>query len=793
MKTGIFLCECGGNISNTIDLENVKEHLNDEDEKVIVKIHGNMCSGAGQKLLIDEAKKHGLDKIVVSACSPHFHEKTFRGAMKKAGLNPYNLEIANLREHCSWIHKDIPKVATEKAKEIVDAAKAKAELDYALEEKMMKLGNEVLVIGGGIAGIQTSLDLADSGKNVTLIEKQPTLGGKMAILTKTFPTEDCAACIISPKMAAVIDHPNITLHTNTEIQDIAGHRLHFEAKVIKHPRYIKDSINMDQCLICNKCREVCPVSQPNYWEQGIMNREAIYIPAPHAIPYKYLIDAETCLHFVDGSCNKCAEVCPQNVIDFGQKAEELNIAVDAVVVATGFDIFDAKRKPVFGYGKYENVVTSLEMERIVDHIVEKDPPRKVGKRVAFVQCVGSRDKQIGNEYCSRVCCMYSIKLASLLKQAKPEIDIYIFYTDIRAFGKGYEEYYKRSQEMGIKFIRGKPSHFTEVKETKQVILTVEDTLSRDIIETEFDLVVLANGLELSKSSDIVADSLKLAKSDDGFFKEAHPKYKPVDTLVEGVFLSGTAQGPKDIPDTVAQASAAAARVMATLAQKEFALDPVLAFVNSDICDGCEKCLDNCPPKAISMNNEGKAEINEALCLGCGSCITSCPLEAIDLNYYTNKQIYAEIEASLHLKKENEKRILVFADNNTTYRLIDACGVRKMKYTNYARVLRVPSVSRISPNLIEFAFAKGADAVFLGDSPAKGSHFEWANKTTQNNIKTVLNKFKKLKIDSDRLIFSQFTAADLMKFINEINQVAEKIDKLKSIPEDIKKQLFPKEK
>ncbi|MEA2095314.1 MAG: hydrogenase iron-sulfur subunit [Candidatus Cloacimonadota bacterium] len=790
MKTGIFLCECGGNISNTIDLENVKKHLEKNDENVVVKINSHMCSGAGQKMLIEEAKKHGLEKIVVSACSPHFHEKTFQGAMKKADLNPYVLEIANLREHCSWIHKDIPDVATEKAKDIVGAAKAKAELDFDLEEKKMKLGDEVLVIGGGIAGIQTSLDLADSGKKVTLVEKLPTLGGNMAILTKTFPTEDCSACIISPKMAAVLDHPGITLYTNSEIEDIAGHRLHFEAKVIIHPRYIKDTIDMDQCLICNKCKEVCPVSQPNFWEQGIMNREAIYIPAPHAIPYKYLIDSESCLHFVDGSCNKCEEVCPQQVIDFDQKEERINIAVDSIVVATGYDIFDATRKPVFGYEKYENVVTALEMERIVDHIVEAEPPRKVGKRVAFVQCVGSRDKQVGNEYCSRVCCMYSIKLASLLKQSKPETDIYIFYTDIRAFGKGYEEYYKRAQNMGIKFIRGKPSHFTEDKETKQVMVTVEDTLSRDIIETEFDLVVLANGMELSKSSDIIADSLKLAKSDDGFFKEAHPKYKPVDTLVEGVFLAGTAQGPKDIPDTVTQASAAAARVIATLAQGEVPLDPILAFVHTDICDGCEKCLEACPPKAISMNNDGKAEINEALCLGCGSCIASCPLEAIDLNYFTNDQLYAEVEASLKLKKDNEKRIVVFADNNTTYRLIDACGVRKMKYTNYARVFRIPSGSRITPNLIQFAFKKGADAVFIGDSPAKSSRFEWANNVTKDNIGIVQNKFKELKIDSSRLIFSQFTAGDLMKFINEINQLAEKIDALKPISEDTKDQLFP---
>ncbi len=787
-KTGIYLCQCGGNISNTVDLPKVKEHLEKKNNDILVQEYSHMCSGKGQQLIIDDVKKHGLEKIVVASCSPHFHEKTFRGALKKAGLNPYVLEIANLREHCSWIHKDIPEIATEKAKDIVDASHSKAELDFALQEKKMQLGNEILVIGGGIAGIQTSLDLADSGKKVTLVEKLPTLGGMMAVLTKTFPTEDCAACIISPKMAAVTDHPNITLYTNAEILDIAGHRLHFEAKVKIHPRYIKSDIDMDQCLICNKCTEVCPVSQPNYWEQGVIDRKAIYIPAPHAIPYRYILDTENCSHFIDNSCSKCVDICPQNAIDFTQEEKVVDVAVDSVVVATGYDIFDAMRKPVFGYGKFKNVVTALEMERVVDHISEAEPPRKIGKRIAFVQCVGSRDEQIGNEYCSRVCCMYSVKLASLLKQAKPEKDIYIFYTDLRAFGKGYEEYYKRAQNMGIKFVRGKPSHFVENKINKKVTVTVEDTLSRNIIESDFDLVVLANGLEPNKASEIVADTLKLAKSDDGFFKEAHPKYKPVDTLVEGVFLAGVAQGPKDIPDTVTQASAAAARVIATLAQKEVPIDPILAFVRQDICDGCQKCLNACPPKAISMNADGKAEVNEALCLGCGSCLESCPIEALDLNYYTNDQLYAEVSAALKFKKDDEKRIIVFADDNTTYRLVDACGVRKMKYTNYARVFRVPSVSRITPSLIEYAFAKGADAVFLGDSPVKASRFEWANAVTRKNVEAVTDKFKKLNIETDRLIFSQFEAKDLMKFISEINKLAELIDKWGSLSDEQKAKL-----
>ncbi len=789
MKTGVYLCQCGGNISNTIDLEKIAEHINEKKENILVQENSHMCSGAGQKAIIEDVKKHKLDKIVIAACSPHFHEKTFRATLEKAGLNPYVLEIANFREHCSWAHKNAPELATEKAKDVINASIAKVELDKPLKVKKVQMGDEVLVIGGGIAGIQTSLDLADAGKKATLVEKQPTLGGNMAILTKTFPTEDCAACILSPKMAAVQDHEGIELYTNSEIDAIAGHRLHFEATIKKKPRFILDSIDMDQCLICNKCTQACPINRPNRWEQGVIDRKAIYIPAPHAIPYKYLIDKEDCLHFKDGSCNKCQDVCPQNVIDFEQKEEFIDKAFDNVVVATGYDIFDAEEKPVYGYGKYENVVSALEMERIVDHIDEKEPPRKVGKRVAFVQCVGSRDQQIGREYCSRVCCMYSVKLASLLKQSKPETDIYIFYTDLRAFGKGYEEYYKRAQEMGIKFVRGKPSHFTEDPKTKQVVVTVEDTLSRDIIESEFDLVVLANGMGLSEDSEPIADSLKLAKSDDGFFKEAHPKYKPVDTLVEGVFLAGTAQGPKDIPDTVTQASAAAGRVLATLAQKEFTIDPVLAFVHQDICDGCEKCLDSCPKKAISMNDKGKAEVNETLCLGCGSCIASCPLEAIDLNYYTNEQLYAQIEASLSNKKETEKRILIFADDNTVYRLADACGVRKMKYSTDSRIFRIPSGSRITPNLIKFAFAKGADAVMIGDSPQKSSRYAWANSVSVENVQKVQKFLKEKKIDGKRVIFKEYDAGDLVPFTKDVDSLDEFLVNAEPISKDTRNKLF----
>ncbi len=772
MKIGVYLCQCGGNISKVVDLQRVAESVQNQDNVTVLKEHSNMCSGAGQKLIIEDIQEQQLDRIVIASCSPQFHEKTFKTTLEKAGLNPYVLEMTNFREHCSWTHRNDPEIATEKAIDLIRSSIERVRENYPLEKKKIAMGNRVLVIGGGVAGIQASLDLAAAGKAVTLIEQEPTIGGNMARLSKTFPTEDCAACIISPKMAEVQDNPNIHLLTHTTVENTSGHRLHFEIQAKRKPRYIKDSIDMDQCLGCEKCVEACPVSVPNQWEQGITNRKAIYIPAALAIPYKYLIDEKACLYLQGGNCQKCVDVCPQNAIDFTQEPELIHLITDTVVVATGFDIIDPREKPVFGYKKYKNVVTGLEMERIVDHITEKPPPREVGNRVGFIQCVGSRDEQTGREYCSRVCCMYAIKLASLLKQARPKTDIYIFYTDIRAFGKGYEEYYKKAQSMGIKFIRGKVAELEENPENKKILIRAEDTLSRKIIESEFDLIVLSTGLQLSKSSDKIADSLKLAKSSDGFLQEAHPKFRPVDTLVEGVFLAGTAQGPKDIPDTVAQASAAASRVIGALAQKEFEVDPILAFVHEDRCDGCGACLALCPKNAIVMNDDNKAQVVEALCVGCGACISSCPQEALDLHGYTNAQLYAAVRGVLHRKTRDQHRIIVFADDSCTYRLADAVGIRKMSYSGDVRIIRVPSVARISPNLIIYTFQQGADGILIGDCPEKSSRFPWSKERTLSNIQSISSQLQSLGIEENRVMFSEFASGMLASFVEKVNQLAD---------------------
>ena len=1120
MKIGVYVCHCGGNISEVVDVKKVTAFADEQTDVVLIRDHEHVCSEAGQKLISDDIAEHNLDRVVIAACSPQFHERTFRNTLTKAGLNPYVLEIANIREQCSWPHFDFPELATEKAKDLTNIAIAKARLDEPLGSKTIPVGKRVLVVGGGIAGIQAALDLGDAGFKVHLVEKEPSIGGKMAQLSRTFPTEDCAACILSPKMADVPANPNIKLHVYSDIEDISGYIGNFNVK-IKHRSPFIDWV---KCTACTDCAKVCPVNMKNEHDVGMTLRKAAYRPFDQAVPNKFTIDKQgeapcraacpvhlnahgyvtatsvgeygralsiireeaafpfagiagrICTHpcqqecarsevdkqpvtikhvkrwladwelsqkgeagmvldipepsgrkvaivgagpaglqaavdlrkhghdvtvydafeepggmlragipafrlpreilekecelvfklgvkfkgnttigkditlkkltdsydavflavgaFKEGKMNipgedlegvgngvdfltrinrgekiklgkrvavvgggnsamdtarsalrmgadvtilyrrteiempaiadevraakaegvkfmlltnpkqfigsngtlKAVEVLkmklgepdesgrrrpipiegseeilefdnvflaigekpdlffisqedgidltPWGTIDVdeltlatshpkvfaggdcvtgpatfidaagaGRKAArsinlmlegvdfsvdrsdelfrssdlvgevdladpaplkpvpELDIAertsnfneveigyseediveqakrcihcggcsecrlcvpacepqaialdlddwseeveVDTIIVATGYDTFDAAKKKAYGYGKFENVITGLEMERIISCSGEGREIRPIGQRVAFIQCVGSRDEQIGNEYCSRICCMYSTKLSQLIKRADPSRDVYVFYTDLRSFGKGFEEYYKRAQETGVKFVRGRPAELFENPETKLITLKVEDTLSRQVITSEFDLVVLATGMVPARGTEEIADVLRLNKSPDGFLREAHPKFKPVDTLLEGIFVAGTVQGPKDIPDTVAQASAAASRAIRLMNQGEFEAEPITAIIDEGLCGACGTCVSVCPYDAVKLvEKEGKrlAEVNEVLCKGCGSCAGACPTGASQQKHYKTKQLRAMLDAVLARKE-----------------------------------------------------------------------------------------------------------------------------------------------
>lgn len=641
-KIGVYVCHCGVNIGGVVDVPSVAEYAESLPNVALAKEYKYYCSDPGQQAIQDDIKEYGLNRIVVAACSPRLHEPTFRRCVEEAGLNKFLFEFANLREQDSWVHMAEPEKATDKAKDLVRMAVAKARLLEPLEASKVSVNNKAMVIGGGVAGIQSALDLADMGYQTYMIEKHPTIGGRMGQLDKTFPTLDCSMCILAPKMVDVSKHENIELITYAEVKDVEGYIGNFTVKIEKKPRYIVE----EECVGCGSCAEVCPIEMPNYFDEGIGMVKAAYIPFPQAVPLCATIDKDYCIE-----CNLCDKICERGAVDHKQEPEEMEIEVGTIIVATGYDPYDPTEKKEYGYEKYTNVITAMEVERMINASgptegkVLKPSDGKHPKSVAFIHCVGSRDETIGKPYCSRVCCMYSMKNAQLIIDHEPDTDVTLYYMDIRAFGKGFEEFYKNSQEKyGIEFSRGRPA---EIIENDDLTLTVraEDTLLGKVTEYNFDMVILSVGLVPPENSETLRQTLGLSRSADGFLMEAHPKLRPVDTLTDGIYLAGVSQGPKDIPDAVAQGSGAASRASIPMSQGEVEIEPIVATSDSDVCGACEVCIDLCPFGAIAIEDE-VAAINVALCKGCGTCVGACPSGAMDQQHFKTKQIMAQIEAAL---------------------------------------------------------------------------------------------------------------------------------------------------
>ncbi|MCL7389576.1 MAG: CoB--CoM heterodisulfide reductase iron-sulfur subunit A family protein [Thaumarchaeota archaeon] len=646
-KIGVYICHCGLNIASTVNVQKLTEFAQGLEGVVIARDCPYMCSDPGQELIKKDIKEYGLTNVVVASCSPTMHGPTFQKVCEEAGLNPYMFQMVNIREHVSWVTDDVEK-ATEKAKLLVAAAVNRVKFHEPLEKIHVPLTQSVLIVGGGITGIEAALKLANSGKKVYLVEREPSIGGRMAQLEKTFPTLDCASCILTPKMVDVASNPNITILAYSEIKEVSGYIGNYKVKVVKKPRYVDEN----KCIGCGLCATKCPSKVLDEFNMGLSYRKAIYIPFPQAVPRKYTIDRGRCLYFTKNICRVCERFCPTKAINFEQKPEEITLEVGAVILATGYDVFDPSVIKRYGYGRYKNVYTGLEVERLTSasgptngRIILRDG--RTPSTVVIIHCVGSRDENY-HVYCSRVCCMYAMKLAHLIKERAPNSTVYELYIDIRAHGKGYEEFYRRVQEEGVIFIRGKAAEITE-SDNGKLIVTFEDTLLGKVQQIEADMVVLATALEPRKDARELARIFNIPVDKNGFFLERHPKLAPVSTVNRGVFVAGACQGPKDIPDSVAQGAAAAAEALALLSQGVVEAEPVIAEVNKDLCSGCRICISVCPYNATVFDRESKtASVREVLCQGCGTCVASCPSGARTLRQrgFTDKQIIAEIEAVL---------------------------------------------------------------------------------------------------------------------------------------------------
>lgn len=659
-RIGVFVCHCGTNIAGTVDVKAVAAALGNEPGVVVAEDYQYMCSQAGQDLIKKAIRENNLNGVVICSCSPRMHEATFRKTAASAGLNPYMVEIANIREQCSWVHKDMP-TGTEKAIILGKAAVAKVNLNAPLTASETPVTKRALVIGGGIAGIQTALDIADAGFEVDIVEQKPTIGGKMAQLDKTFPTLDCAACILTPKMVDAAQNEKIRIFTYSEVTEVHGFVGNFDVTIKKKARYVNENI----CTGCGACTEKCPMRKvPNEFNLGMDNRSAIYIPFAQAIPKVATIDPEHCMMLKSGKCGLCSKVCTAGAIDYKAKDEFITEKYGAIVAATGFNPISLEKFDEFAYSQSKDVVTSLEFERLMNAAgptkgtLLRLSDGKHPKTIVFVQCVGSRcaactDK--GKEYCSKVCCMYTAKHAMLTRDKYPDTDVYVFYIDVRTPGKNFDEFYRRAvEEYGVHYIKGMVGKVSP--EGDKLKVQASDLIAGKQLHIDADMVVLAAAMEPDKSARQLATMLTASMDTNDFFTEAHPKLRPVESPTAGVFLSGACQGPKDIPETVAQAGAAASKVIGLLSKNRLTGNPCVAHSDEMMCNGCSTCEKVCPYGAITyIEKEFRmpdrttrirrvASVNEAVCQGCGACTVACMSGAMDLKGFMNKQIMAEVDA-----------------------------------------------------------------------------------------------------------------------------------------------------
>jgi heterodisulfide reductase subunit A2 len=782
LRIGVYVCHCGKNIGGTVDCVDVAEHARHLPGVALARDSLYTCSEPGQEQIKADIKEHDLNRVVVASCTPRLHEPTFRAACEAAGLNPYLLEMANIREHCSWVHLHEKEAATEKAKDLVQMAVSRAARLRPQFELTVPVTRRALVIGGGVAGIQAALDMADAGYKVYLVERSGSIGGRMAQLDKTFPTMDCSICILAPKMSEVGRHPNIELLTLSEVKAVHGHIGNFKVDVLKRARYVSR-----ECTACGDCIKACPQLTPDEFNAGLSIRRAIFIPFAQAVPSTFLIDMHQCLNSPGiVACDRCYQACSRKCIDFSQTDQTVTLDVGTIVVATGVDVYDPTALTELGYGRFPNVITTLEFERLINaggpssgELIRPSDRRRPLK-VAFLQCIGSRSKR-SNPYCSNVCCMNTVKDALLIKEHWPDTEIYVFYIDIRAFGKGFEDLFRRARREGVVFVRGIPGEIIEDIKTGDLTLLGENTLLGSSYRHRMDMVILSVGIRPRQDADVVQRLLNLSTDTDGFYMEAHPKLRPVDTTTGGVFLAGAAEGPKDIKDSVTQASAAASRANILMSRGEVKVPAVTSRIDPEKCTACGLCARVCPYRAIEGGKDlGYYRVIEAACQGCGACVPECRFGAIDQNHFTDEQIASQIDSIL--AHDPHRKIVAFACNWCSYAGADFAGVSRMQYPHNVRIIRTMCSARVAPKWVEKAFLMGAGGVLVSGCHPADCHYNNANQHTAKRVEKYWKRMEKLGINKDRLRLAWVSAAEGAQFARVIEEMEAGLKKL--TPRDI---------
>jgi heterodisulfide reductase subunit A len=773
-KIGVWVCECGGNIGDVVETQSVVDAI--KDEVAYVNVERYLCSKPSVDGIKEAVEKEGLDRVILACCTPKMHRTTFLSNLEEKGVNPAFLEMVNIREHCSWVHKNDHDGATQKSLDLIRGAISRAKQSVPLEAKKMRTVPEALVIGGGVAGITTSLRLSEYGMKVHLVEKRPSIGGHMIQYPKVFPTLDCSQCILTPKMAQVSQSPNIDLLTYSEVKEVTGVPGDFKVKVWVKPR----GVDPVKCIGCGACNSVCPGKAQDEYNQGLSTRKAIYRPFPQAVPSIFTIDFDACLR-----CGLCARTCPAGAIDIDDPGKEIELNVGAIVLATGFELYDLSGLPQYGYGLYPNVVTSLEMERILDvngptgsQLIVPKTGMEV-KSVAYVLCAGSRDTEVGRPHCSRVCCLYSLKQAQLLRDRG--IDVWIHYIDIRAPGRRYEEFYRTTQEKGAMFVKGKVSEI--VPEGNQVLVRSEDMMLNRMVENPVDLVVLAPPIVTAEDTLKLAEALRVPADEDQFVLERHPKLDPVSTKRDGIYAAGIIIGPKDIQTATAEAEGAAMKVVNFLSGDRI-IEPNKAYLaDPDACDGCEECVGVCPESAITML-EGKPVINDIMCSGCGACIPACPRNALDQQGLSDSQIKANIRGALS-ESEADLKILAFVEQEVAYTAVDLAGLARLTYPSSIRIIPMPSLARLKKEHLLYAFAHGADGVMLLEAPEHEGPYGNAHALSEKRIDEYRWEIEDDDVDSSRVWFSRVYVPDWRKLERVFNTFHNIVDGEGPLDEDVR--------